>query len=254
MLGGFAAARIASSIFHLERKSTIVTAQNVRIRGNAPQVYEKYLSLARDATSAGDRVGAESYFQFAEHYFRIMNDTTDPQRPNLDANRQRQARPNPGGEQPHVEWPESGAAGNGHDRTGPGGQPAAAPDGAATANRQSEAGPKSDEGAGQSGDRSESAEAAAPQDHPSSAPEAAVADAPAEESPPPESAAAESPTEEPDAPPRRGRPRTKRAAGTAPARKTATKTVRRSKPAKTEEPAEAEGESTEGGDSKEASA
>lgn len=51
-----------------------------RIRGNAPQVYEKYLSLARDATSAGDRVGAESYFQFAEHYFRIMNDSTDPQR------------------------------------------------------------------------------------------------------------------------------------------------------------------------------
>ena len=53
-----------------------------RIRGNAPQVYEKYLGLARDATSSGDRVSAESYYQFAEHYFRIMNDSTDPQRAN----------------------------------------------------------------------------------------------------------------------------------------------------------------------------
>ena len=53
---------------------------DVRIRGNAPQVYEKYLSLARDATSAGDRVAAEGFFQFAEHYFRIMNDSTDPRR------------------------------------------------------------------------------------------------------------------------------------------------------------------------------
>ena len=49
-----------------------------RVRGNARQVYEKYVSLARDATSAGDRVAAEAYFQHAEHYFRILSDTTDP--------------------------------------------------------------------------------------------------------------------------------------------------------------------------------
>lgn len=49
-----------------------------RVRGNARQVYEKYLSLARDAYSAGDRVAAEAYFQHAEHYFRILSDTTDP--------------------------------------------------------------------------------------------------------------------------------------------------------------------------------
>lgn len=48
------------------------------MRGNARQVYEKYLSLARDATSAGDRVAAEAYFQHAEHYFRILSDSTDP--------------------------------------------------------------------------------------------------------------------------------------------------------------------------------
>ena len=37
------------------------------------QVYDKYLALARDATSSGDRVAAENYFQHAEHYFRVMN-------------------------------------------------------------------------------------------------------------------------------------------------------------------------------------
>jgi hypothetical protein len=45
------------------------------------QVYEKYVNLARDATSSGDRIAAESYQQYAEHYYRIINDTTDPQRP-----------------------------------------------------------------------------------------------------------------------------------------------------------------------------
>ena len=54
---------------------------DVRVRGNAMQVYEKYVNLARDATSSGDRIAAESYQQYAEHYFRIINDTTDPQRP-----------------------------------------------------------------------------------------------------------------------------------------------------------------------------
>ena len=49
-----------------------------RIRGNAHQVYEKYIGLARDATSAGDRIAAESYYQYAEHYYRIDNARTDP--------------------------------------------------------------------------------------------------------------------------------------------------------------------------------
>lgn len=46
---------------------------DVRIRGNAHQVHEKYLTLARDASASGDRVLAESYFQHAEHYYRILN-------------------------------------------------------------------------------------------------------------------------------------------------------------------------------------
>ncbi len=52
-----------------------------RIRGNASQVYEKYVGLARDATSSGDRIAAEAYYQHAEHYYRIVNDSTDPESP-----------------------------------------------------------------------------------------------------------------------------------------------------------------------------
>jgi hypothetical protein len=46
---------------------------NVKIRGNAYQVFERYIALAREAASAGDRIAAENYYQHAEHYFRIMN-------------------------------------------------------------------------------------------------------------------------------------------------------------------------------------
>jgi hypothetical protein len=46
---------------------------DIRIRGNAYQVLEKYLAMARDATSAGDRIAAENYYQHAEHYFRIIS-------------------------------------------------------------------------------------------------------------------------------------------------------------------------------------
>ena len=46
---------------------------DMRLRGTAQQLFEKYLQLGRDATSAGDRVAAEGYFQHAEHYFRILN-------------------------------------------------------------------------------------------------------------------------------------------------------------------------------------
>ena len=46
---------------------------DVRIRGTSQQLFEKYLQLGRDATSSGDRVTAEGFFQHAEHYFRILN-------------------------------------------------------------------------------------------------------------------------------------------------------------------------------------
>ncbi len=46
---------------------------DIRVRGTAQQLFEKYLQLGRDAASSGDRVMAEGYFQHAEHYFRIVN-------------------------------------------------------------------------------------------------------------------------------------------------------------------------------------
>jgi hypothetical protein len=46
---------------------------DVKVRGNAAHVAEKYLQLARDAQSSGDSVMAENYLQHAEHYFRIVS-------------------------------------------------------------------------------------------------------------------------------------------------------------------------------------
>jgi hypothetical protein len=45
---------------------------DVKIRGTASHVAEKYVQLARDAQSSGDPVAAENYFQHAEHYFRLI--------------------------------------------------------------------------------------------------------------------------------------------------------------------------------------
>lgn len=67
---------------------------DVRIRGNAWQVHEKYLALARDASSSGDRVTAESYLQHAEHYFRIISQIQEAE------NRQRGPQHNGGNGQP----------------------------------------------------------------------------------------------------------------------------------------------------------
>ena len=62
---------------------------DLRVRGTSQQLFEKYLQLGRDATSSGDRVMAESYFQHAEHYFRILNAM----------NQAAQANPQPNGQQ-----------------------------------------------------------------------------------------------------------------------------------------------------------
>ena len=54
--------------------------ENIKVRGNAQTVYERYMQLARDASAAGDRVLAENYTQHAEHYFRVLR-ALQPQRP-----------------------------------------------------------------------------------------------------------------------------------------------------------------------------
>jgi hypothetical protein len=45
----------------------------MRVRGTAQQLFEKYTQMARDASSNGDRVTGEAYYQHAEHYFRIIS-------------------------------------------------------------------------------------------------------------------------------------------------------------------------------------
>src|SRR5271169_4244710 len=46
--------------------------QDVKIRGTASHIAEKYLQLARDAQSSGDSIACENYYQHAEHYFRLI--------------------------------------------------------------------------------------------------------------------------------------------------------------------------------------
>src|SRR5215211_3853851 len=50
---------------------------NVRIRGSAHQIFERYVALAREAATGDDRVAAENLYQHAEHYFRIANANRD---------------------------------------------------------------------------------------------------------------------------------------------------------------------------------
>ena len=52
---------------------------NVKIRGSPHQIFERYIALAREASTSGDRVAAENLYQHAEHYFRIMNAANEDQ-------------------------------------------------------------------------------------------------------------------------------------------------------------------------------
>jgi hypothetical protein len=87
---------------------------DLRIRGTSQQLFEKYLQLGRDATSSGDRVMAESYFQHAEHYFRILNAMNQAAQQNQQNGQQQQGgqrRPyNEDGNQQSAEPEETGEA------------------------------------------------------------------------------------------------------------------------------------------------
>lgn len=69
----------------------------IKIRGSAAHVYEKYLQLARDANSAGDRVMAENYLQHAEHYYRLMSAAQAQQQQQFQQGQQNQQQPQPNG-------------------------------------------------------------------------------------------------------------------------------------------------------------
>lgn len=109
---------------------------DMRLRGTAQQLFEKYLQLGRDATSGGDRVMAESYFQHAEHYFRILNAMNQAQQQQQQPRQPRQPQngPEPSemvgdgmGEQPELNGHANGHAvtldGDGEDAGRSAGEP-----------------------------------------------------------------------------------------------------------------------------------
>ena len=51
---------------------------DVRVRGTASNIAEKYQQLARDAHISGDLVTAEAYQQYAEHYYRLVAEQAIP--------------------------------------------------------------------------------------------------------------------------------------------------------------------------------
>ena len=82
----------------------------IKIRGSASHVYEKYLQLARDANASGDRVMAENYLQHAEHYYRILAAAQAQAQQYQQQNGQNPANPqyrppNGAGDQPFVQQP-----------------------------------------------------------------------------------------------------------------------------------------------------
>lgn len=77
-----------------------------RARGNAPQLLDKYKKLAHDASMNGDRVQAEYYLQFADHYFRVIADGK-AQREDSRARREDDGSDSPGEDQ-HDRSPRRG--------------------------------------------------------------------------------------------------------------------------------------------------
>jgi hypothetical protein len=59
---------------------------SIKIRGGAHQIFERYVTLAREAAIGGDPIAAENLYQHAEHYFRLNN-------VNRDSNEQRTPQP-----------------------------------------------------------------------------------------------------------------------------------------------------------------
>jgi len=107
---------------------------DIKVRGNAQQIVDKYQTLAREAATAGDPVMAENYYQHAEHYHRVL--TASGGGENRQPNRQIDGddpRSNYGAENGQRQ-PQNGQFTNGSDAAGSVKSPeaAAAPQGATT--------------------------------------------------------------------------------------------------------------------------
>ena len=83
--------------------------------GNAQQLNEKYLALAHDAAAAGERITAEAYTQFADHYYRLHQAAIDAAEERKAQHAERQSRagtPQPNVEEPAAESSTDGGAGD----------------------------------------------------------------------------------------------------------------------------------------------
>src|SRR5690242_8182031 len=78
---------------------------DIKIRGTASHVAEKYVQLARDAQASGDPVAAENYYQHAEHYFRLIAAAQEQFRQSQPQHLQ---QPRPEGEVPQEEGEDEG--------------------------------------------------------------------------------------------------------------------------------------------------
>lgn len=78
---------------------------DIKIRGTVAHIYEKYQTLARDANSQGDHVGAENYLQHAEHYYRLLAAANQAQ---AVARERDQTRQNGSRRLPHTESGQDG--------------------------------------------------------------------------------------------------------------------------------------------------
>ena len=54
------------------KRSNNYSNNKPRNKGNITQQYSKYLKLAKEASSSGDRIQSEYYYQFTDHYYRLM--------------------------------------------------------------------------------------------------------------------------------------------------------------------------------------
>ena len=57
---------------HGHKRSNSFSNDRGRNKGNITQQYQKYLKLAKEASASGDRIQSEYYYQFADHYSRLM--------------------------------------------------------------------------------------------------------------------------------------------------------------------------------------
>ena len=57
-----------------KKNNNIFSVNKPRVKGNISQQHEKYLKLAKESVSSGDRIQSEYYFQFADHYLRLMTE------------------------------------------------------------------------------------------------------------------------------------------------------------------------------------